>query len=55
MSDLSKLQINAFLKSIDVLVTTLNLKLQNYEKFEYAYLLQYLMYIMILHSKKGFN
>jgi hypothetical protein len=43
-----------FLKRInDVLVATSNLKLQKFGNFEYAYLLKYLAYIIMLHTKKA--
>ena len=44
-----------FLKNIDAPVVTPNSRLQNFQNFEYAYLLKYLKYIMMLHTKKACN
>ena len=44
-----------FLKNIDVLASTSNLKFQKFEDFEYAYLSKYLTCIMMLHTKKACN
>jgi hypothetical protein len=44
-----------FLKSINVLVATSDLKLQKSGNFGYAYLSKYLTYIMMLHAERACN
>ena len=44
-----------FLKKIDALEATSNLKLQKSGNFEYAYLSKYLTYIIMPHTKKAYN
>ena len=44
-----------FLKNVDPLAITSTSKIQKYGRSEYPYLLRYLTYVIILHTKKACN